>query len=120
RQSSPHLGSCGRIAPAAGVASAAARLGQQGPAGGPEAAETAAGAVDSRSMARLAVGRALLPPLLHLGGHYGWQIEQWVKEGKNAVQWTKLSCRRFKDNAARLHLFALAYNLANALRQLAL
>jgi hypothetical protein len=46
--------------------------------------------------------------------------EQWVKEGKNAVKWTKLSCRRFKDNAARLQLFALAYNLANSLRQLAL
>jgi Transposase DDE domain group 1 len=66
------------------------------------------------------VGRAILPPLLHLGGHYGWQIEQWIKEGKNAVKWTKLSCRRFKDNAARLHLFALAYNLGNFLRQLAL
>ena len=36
------------------------------------------------------------------------------------MKWTKLSCRRFKDNAARLQLFALAYNLANALRQLAL
>ncbi|HKI38598.1 MAG TPA: transposase, partial [Gemmataceae bacterium] len=46
--------------------------------------------------------------------------EQWIKEGKNAMKWTKLSCRRFKDNAARLHLFALAYNLANSLRQLAL
>ena len=23
--------------------------------------------------------------------------EQWIKEGKNAVKWTKLSCRRFKD-----------------------
>jgi hypothetical protein len=46
--------------------------------------------------------------------------EQWIKEGKNAVSWTKLSCRRFKDNAARLQLFALAYNLANVLRQLAL
>jgi hypothetical protein len=46
--------------------------------------------------------------------------EQWIKEGKNAVQWTKLSCRRFKDNAARLQLFALAYNLANFLRQLVL
>jgi hypothetical protein len=34
--------------------------------------------------------------------------EQWMKEGKNAVKWTKLSWRRFKDNAARLHLFALA------------
>jgi hypothetical protein len=41
--------------------------------------------------------------------------EQRIKEGKNAVKWTKLSCRRFKDNAARLQLFALAYNLANSL-----
>ena len=24
--------------------------------------------------------------------------EQWIKEGKNAVRWTKLSCRTFKDN----------------------
>ena len=46
--------------------------------------------------------------------------EQWIKEGKNAVKWTKLSCRRFKDNQARLQLFALAYNLANFLRQLVL
>jgi Transposase DDE domain group 1 len=46
--------------------------------------------------------------------------EQWIKEGKNAVKWTKLSCRRFKDNATRLQLFALAYNLANFLRQLVL
>jgi hypothetical protein len=46
--------------------------------------------------------------------------EQWIKEGKNAVKWTKLLCRRFKDNAARLQLFALAYNLANFLRQLVL
>src|SRR6516165_6350550 len=46
--------------------------------------------------------------------------EQWIKAGKNAVKWTKLSCRRFKDNAARLQLFALAYNLANFLRQLVL
>jgi hypothetical protein len=28
--------------------------------------------------------------------------EQWIKEGKNAVKWTKLSCRRFRDDAARL------------------
>jgi len=46
--------------------------------------------------------------------------EQWIKEDKNAVQWTKLSCRRFKDNEARLQLFALSYNLANFLRQLVL
>jgi hypothetical protein len=43
--------------------------------------------------------------------------EQWIKEGKHAVKWTKLSCRRFRDNQARLQLFALAYNLANFLRQ---
>jgi hypothetical protein len=36
------------------------------------------------------------------------------------VKWTKLSCRRFQDNAARLQPFAFAYNLANFLRQLVL
>jgi hypothetical protein len=36
------------------------------------------------------------------------------------VKWSKLSCRRFKDNATRLQLFALAYNLAYFLRQLVL
>jgi hypothetical protein len=46
--------------------------------------------------------------------------EQWIKEGKNAVKWTKLSCRTFKDNQARLQLFALAYNLGNFLRRIAL
>jgi hypothetical protein len=48
------------------------------------------------------------------------KAEQWIKEGKNAVTWTKLSCRTFKDNQTRLQLFALAYNLANFLRRLAL
>jgi Transposase DDE domain group 1 len=46
--------------------------------------------------------------------------EQWIKEGKNAIRWTRLSCRRFKDNQTRLQLFALAYNLGNFLRQMAL
>src|SRR5438045_629989 len=46
--------------------------------------------------------------------------EQWIKEGKHAIKWTKLSCRRFADNQVRLQLFALAYNLANFLRRLAL
>ena len=70
---------------------------------------------------------------VHVGGTaapYSWgagrsttgvgTAEQLIKEGKNAVQWTKLSCRRFKDNEARLQLFALAYNLANFLRHLVL
>jgi hypothetical protein len=46
--------------------------------------------------------------------------EQWIKEGKLALRWTRLSCRAFRDNAVRLQLFALAYNLANSLRSLAL
>ena len=46
--------------------------------------------------------------------------EQWIKEGKNAVTWTRLSCHRFAANAARLQLHALAYNLVNFLRTLAL
>jgi hypothetical protein len=46
--------------------------------------------------------------------------EQWIKEGKYAVKWTRLSCRTMKGNAVRLQLHALAYNLANFLRTLAL
>jgi hypothetical protein len=47
-------------------------------------------------------------------------VEQWIKEGKCAVKWTRLSCRNFRNNHARLQLFALAYNLGNFLRRLAL
>ena len=46
--------------------------------------------------------------------------EQWIREGKNAVKWTKLSCHDFMDNHVRLQLFALAYNLGNFLRRLVL
>ena len=46
--------------------------------------------------------------------------EQWIKEGKNAVKWTRLSCRNFRDNQVQLQLFALAYNLGNFLRRLVL
>ena len=46
--------------------------------------------------------------------------EQRIKEGKNAVKWTRLSCHDFVDNQVRLQLFALAYNLGNFLRRLAL
>jgi len=45
---------------------------------------------------------------------------QRIKEGKNAIQWTRLSCRKFAHNAVRLQLHALAYNLGNFLRTLAL
>ena len=46
--------------------------------------------------------------------------EQWIKEGKHAIRWTRLSCRSFKANAVRLQLHALAYNLGNFMRTLAL
>lgn len=45
--------------------------------------------------------------------------EQWIKEGKGAIKWTRLSCRSFNANAVRLQLHALAYNLGNFLRTLA-
>ncbi len=42
------------------------------------------------------------------------------RTGKNAIKWTRLSCRKFRDNAVRLQLHALAYNLGNFMRTLAL
>jgi hypothetical protein len=42
--------------------------------------------------------------------------EQWIKEGKGAIKWTRLSCRTFAANAVRLQLHALAYNLDNFMR----
>jgi len=48
------------------------------------------------------------------------KAEQYIKEGKNAFPWTRLSCRKLRDNAVRLQLHALAYNLANFMRTLAL
>jgi hypothetical protein len=46
--------------------------------------------------------------------------EQWIRGGKAALRWTRLSCRASRANAVRLQLFALAYNLANFLRTRAL
>lgn len=46
--------------------------------------------------------------------------EQWIKEGKYAVRWTRLSCCGFDANQVRLQLHVLAYNLGNFLRRLAL
>jgi len=48
------------------------------------------------------------------------KAEPYIKEGKNAIRWTRLSCRKFRNNAVRLQLHALAYNLANFMRTLAL
>ena len=46
--------------------------------------------------------------------------EQYIKEGKNAIKWTRLSCHSFAANAVRLQLHALAYNLGNFMRTLAM
>jgi hypothetical protein len=61
-------------------------------------------------------------PAQHVSKFYNGRgtAEQWIREGKNALRWTRLSCRAFRDNAVRLQLFALAYNLANFLRSLVL
>ncbi len=48
------------------------------------------------------------------------KAEQYIKEGENAIKWTGLSCRKSRDNAVRLQLHALAYNLANFMRTLTL
>ena len=46
--------------------------------------------------------------------------EQWIKEVKYTLNWTRLSCKRFASNQLRLWLFVLAYNLGNFLRHLVL
>ena len=46
--------------------------------------------------------------------------EQWIKEGKYALNRTRLSCHKFMANQVRLGLFILAYNLGNFVRRLAL
>ena len=46
--------------------------------------------------------------------------EQWIKEGKQAVAITRLSCHRFRANEVRLWLSVIAYNLGNLWRRLAL
>ena len=46
--------------------------------------------------------------------------EQWIKEGKYALNWTRLSCHKFVANKVRLALFVLAYNMGNFMRRLVL
>src|SRR6202158_116001 len=46
--------------------------------------------------------------------------EQWIKEGKEATNWTRLSCPCFRANEVRLLLGVIAYNLGNLLRRLVL
>jgi len=44
--------------------------------------------------------------------------EQWIKEGKQAVKMTRLSCHRFCSNEVRPMLSLIAYNLGNLWRRL--
>ena len=46
--------------------------------------------------------------------------EQWIKEGKQAVKMTRLSCHRSRSNEVRLWLSVIAYNLGNLWRRLGL
>src|ERR1700689_3372160 len=46
--------------------------------------------------------------------------EQWIKEGKQAVKMTRLSCHHFRSNEVRLWLSVIAYNLGNLWRRLAM
>jgi hypothetical protein len=46
--------------------------------------------------------------------------EQWIREGKQAVKMTRLSCHRFRANEVRLWLSVIAYNLGNLWRRLVL
>ena len=50
----------------------------------------------------------------------GTAAEQWIKEGKYALNWTRLSCHRFVANQVRLWLSVLAYNPGNSTRRLTL
>ncbi len=46
--------------------------------------------------------------------------EQHINEGKNAIDWTRLSCPGFRNNEVPLQRRALAYSLGNFLGTLAL
>ena len=46
--------------------------------------------------------------------------EPWIKEGKQAAHWTRLSCHRFRANEVRRQLSVVAYNLGNLWRRLVL
>jgi hypothetical protein len=46
--------------------------------------------------------------------------EQWIKEGKQAIKMSRLSCHRFRSNEVRLWLSLIAYNLGNLWRRLVL
>jgi len=68
--------------------------------------------------------RMLLPRDLGGGevepGAYVLALEEIAQHDAYAIKWTRLSCSKFRNNEVRLQLHALAYNLANFMRTLAL
>ena len=49
--------------------------------------------------------------IIRFYNQYG-TAEQHIKEGKEAINWTRLSCTGMAQNEVRLPLHALAYNLS--------
>jgi hypothetical protein len=47
-------------------------------------------------------------------------VDQRRERQRSGGRWTRLSCRSFAANAVRLQLHALAYNLGNFMRTLAM
>src|SRR5262245_61166585 len=52
--------------------------------------------------------------------HGRGRAESWMKEGKDALKWTRLSCHRCVANQVHLQRFILAYNLGDILQRLSL
>ncbi len=46
--------------------------------------------------------------------------QHWIEYSEKAINWTRPWCHSFGTNEERLYLHALAYNLANFMRTLAL
>jgi hypothetical protein len=69
---------------------------------------------------RRVVGDRATTGLLPRPARWAGSNEQYIKEGKNAIKSTRLSCRTFAPNAVRLQLHVLAYNLGNFMRTLAM
>ena len=57
---------------------------------------------------------------LRQGAVDGQYVVPLIKEGKQAVKMTRLSCHRFRSNEVRLWLSVMAYNLGNLWRRLVL
>ena len=74
----------------------------------------------SRTWSSIAVACLRAPNSLRPRKENPQRAEQWIKEGKQVVKMTRLSCHRFRANEVRLWLSLIAYNLGNLWRRLAL